>query len=228
SFLLEEKPTDYVWTDVNNALRIYDYTCDMEDTSITVGAVDSVTVNADNFKIIEENSGKETLLGKIDYTGNPGNSDFGRVLIKPAEDLEPESWYVLKVLGGIADSSGNKMGEDSAVVFERRFKAFSCNYDSSDCVRDTTAPAVLEWRNLGAAFEVSFSELIAPESVTDSSVYVPRVKGELFLRNECGQTFVRFVSSRRVSFFGRVAYITGGVVDIAGNKIKEVDHYFER
>jgi len=227
-FLIEDKSTDYIWTDVNIALNIYDYTWDMTDTSITVGAVNSVTVNTGNFKIIEENSGKELLIGKINYTGDPDSSNFGQVLIKPADNLEPESRYILKVLGGVSDLHGNKIGEDSSVVFEKEFKTFFCNYDSSECVRDTTAPEVLDWRNLGAAFEVSFSELIAPESVTDSSVYIPRVEGELLLRNECGHTSVRFVSSKRVSLFGRTAFITEQVSDIAGNKIEEVDHYFAR
>jgi hypothetical protein len=228
SFLLEGKSTDYIWTDVNVALSIYDYTWDISDTSITVAAVDSVTVDADNFKIIEENSGKEAIIEEIDYTDNPDSSDFGRAIIKLASNLQPESFYVLKVFGGIADSSGNKMGEDTAVVFEKRFKTFSCNHDSTECVPDTTAPLVLGWENLGTAFEVSFSELIAPESVTDSSIYIPRVEGKLFLRNECGQTSVRFVSSRRVGLFGREAFITDILSDIAGNKIKEVNYYFPR
>jgi len=227
-FLVKGKPTDYVWTDSDIALNIYDYTWDMTDNSITVGPVDSVTVNTDNFKIVEEKSLKETLIGKIHYTGSPDSSNFGRVFIEPAEVLEPESFYILRITGGIADLSGNKMGEKSSIVFERRFKTFSCNHDSSSCVQDTTAPSVLSWKNLGTAFEVSFSELIAPESVTDSSIYIPRVEGKLFLRNEYGQTFVRFVSSRRVSLFGRTAFITKEVSDVAGNKIKEVDYYFER
>ena len=228
SFLIEGKSTGYVWTDANIALGIYDYTWDISDTSITVSAVDSATVNPDNIKIVEEKGGKEAIIEEIDYTDNADSSDFGRALIKLAGNLEPESFYVLKVFGGIADSSGNKMGEDSSVVFEKRFKTFSCNHDSSECVPDTTAPSVLDWKNLGTAFEVSFSELIAPESVTDSSVYVPRVEGKLFLRNERGQTSVRFVPSRRVSFFGREAFVTDEISDIAGNKIKEVEHYFER
>lgn len=228
SFLIEGKSTGYVWTDANIALSIYDYAWDISDTSITVAAVDSATVNTNNFKIVEENGGKEAIIEEIDYTDNPDSLYFGRVLIKLAGNLEPESFYVLKVFGGIADSSGNKIGEESSVVFEEKFKTFSCNHDSSECVSDTTAPSVLDWKNLGTVFEVSFSELIAPESVTDSSLYVPRVEGELFLRNERGQTSARFVSSRRVSFFGREAFITDEIRDIAGNKIKEVEHYFER
>ena len=92
SFLIEGKSTGYVWTDANIALGIYDYTWDISDTSITVAAVDSATVNPDNIKIVEEKGGKEAIIEEIDYTDNADSSDFGRALIKLAGNLEPESF----------------------------------------------------------------------------------------------------------------------------------------
>ncbi len=227
-FLISGKPTEYVWTDVDLALDIYDYTWEMVDTSIIVGAVDTVTLNKNKFKIFEESSKEEVTIKDIDYIYNPDTADFGRVVIDPAGNLKPERFYILRVLGGISDLYGNKLGRVDSVVFEKKFKTFSCNYDSTECVEDTTAPVVLNWRNLGPSFEVSFSELIDPESVTESSVYIPEVKGELSLRNECGQTFVRFTTLRRLSIFGHTAFVTGEVSDLTGNKVKEVSHYFER
>ncbi len=227
-FLIEGQPTDYGWTDADIALAIYDYTWETADTSIIVASVDTATLDKDKFKIVEERTKKEVIIKDINYIGNPDTADFGRVLIDPADNLEPESYYILKVMGGISDLSGNKLGRDDSVVFEKRFKTFSCNHDSSECARDTTAPAVLNWRVIGPAFEISFSELINPESVTDSSVYVPELKGELTLRNEFGQTYLRFTTLRRRSVFGYTAYVTEKVEDMAGNKAKEVSHYFER
>lgn len=227
-FLIEGQPTDYGWTDADIALAIYDYTWEMADTSIIVASVDTATLDKEKFKIVEESTEKEVLIKNINYIGDPDTADFGRVLIDPANNLEPESYYILKVMGGISDLSGNKLGREDSVVFEKRFKTFSCNHDSSECVRDTTAPAVLKWRVIGPAFEVSFSELINPESVTDSSVYVPELKGELFLRNECGQSYLRFTTLKRKSVFGYTAFVTEKVKDMAGNKAKEASFYFER
>jgi hypothetical protein len=227
-FLINGEPTDYVWTDVNLALAIYDYTWDMVDTSITVGALDTATLSKDKFKIVEEISKEEVTLKDVNYVSDADSSDFGRVVIDPADNLQPERFYILRVMGGISDLYGNKLGKTDSVVFEKKFKTFSCNYDSTECVSDTTAPVVLSWRNLGPSFEVSFSELINSESLTDSSVYIPDVKGELSTRNECGQTFVRFTTLRRQSVFGHMAFVTGKVSDFAGNKVKEVSYYFER
>jgi hypothetical protein len=227
-FLIEGKPTDYVWTDVDIALNIYDYTWKMADTSIIFRAVDAATLNKSKFKIIDENSKKELSIKDIDYIGDRDSVNFGRVLIDPADNLKPERFYILRVLGGISDSSGNKLGKVGSVVFEKRFKTFSCNHDRTKCVKDTTAPVVLNWRNLGPSFEVSFSELIDLESVTKSSVYIPDAEGELSARNECGQTFVRYTTLKRQSIVGHTAFVTGEVKDLAGNKVKEVSYYFER
>lgn len=227
-FLIEGKPTDYVWTDADIALNIYDHTWEAADTSIIFRAVDASTLNKSKFKIIDEESKKELGIKDIDYIGDKDAENFGRVLIDLADNLKPGSFYILKVLGGISDSHGNKLGKVGSVVFEKRFKTFSCNHDRTECIKDITAPVVLNWRNLGPSFEVSFSELIDHESVTASSVYIPDVKGELSLRNDCGQTFVRFTTSRRQSIVGHIAFVTEEVKDIAGNKVKEVSNYFER
>ena len=227
-FSIDDKTTDYVWTDVNIVLAIYDYTWDMLDTSIVVGALDTVTLNRDKFQIIEESSKEEVKLKDVSYIGDIDSSDFGRVVVDPADNLKPERFYILRVLGGISDLYGNRLGSADSVVFEKKFKTFSCDYDSTECARDTTAPVVLSWRNLGPSFEVSFSELINSKSLTDSSVYVPDAKGEISFRNECGQTFVRFTTLKRLSIVGRMAFVTGKVSDLAGNKVKEVSHYFER
>jgi hypothetical protein len=227
-FLIKGQSTDYICTDVDIALNIYDYTWKMADTSITFRAVDAATLNKSKFRIIDENSKKEVGIKDIEYIGDKEDENFGRVLIDPADNLKGESFYILRVMGGISDSSGNVLGTRNSVVFEKRFRTFSCDSDSSECVEDKTAPMVLNWRNLGPAFEVSFSELIDPESVTGRSVYIPDVEGELSLRNECGQTFVRFINSRRLSIFGYTAFITEEVKDFAGNKIEGVSHYFAR
>jgi hypothetical protein len=227
-FLIEGQPTDYGWIDADIALAIYDYTWDTADTSIIVASVDTATLDKDKFKIVEESTQKEVLIKEINYIGNPDTADFGSVLIDPVDNLEPESYYILKVLGGISDFFGNKLGEDGSVVFEKRFKTFSCNHDSSECARDTTAPVVLKWRVIGPAFEISFSELINPESVTDGSIYVPELEGKLSLRNEGGQTYLRFTTLMRKSVFGYTAFVTEKVEDMAGNKAKEASFYFER
>ncbi len=227
-FLIEGQPTDYGWTDADIALAIYDYTWETADTSIIVASVDTATLDKDKFKIVEESTKKEVLIKGINYISNPDTADFGRVVIEPLGNLEPESYYILKIMGGISDFSGNKLGREDSVVFEKRFKTFSCNHDSSECARDTTAPVVTNWRNLGPSFEISFSELINPESVTDSSIYVSELKGKLYLRNEGGQTLVRFTTTRRRSIFGYTAFVTEKVEDMAGNKAKEVSYYFER
>jgi hypothetical protein len=227
-FLIKGQVTDYICTDVDIALSIYDYTWKMSDTSITFRAVDAATLNRSKFKIIDEQSKKEVRIKDIDYVEDKDSEKFGRVLIDPASDLRPQSLYLLRVMGGIADSSGNKLGGEKSVVFEKRFRTLFCNSDSTQCVEDNTAPVVLNWRNLGPSFEVSFSELIDPRSITSESVYIDGVEGELSYRNECGQTFVRFTTSRRISLFGSTAFVTEGVRDLAGNKVKESSHYFSR
>jgi hypothetical protein len=227
-FFINGKTTDCVWTDVDISLNIYDYTWEMADTSIIVAAVDTVTLDKNKFKIVEEKSKREVDIRDVDYIGNPDTANFGRVLIDPADNLEPERFYILRVFGGISDFYGNQLGSVDSVVFEKKFKTFSCNHDSTQCIEDTTAPVVLSWRNLGTSFEVAFSELIDPESITDSSVYIPDAKGELSFRNEYGQTFVRFTTLKRLSIVGHTAFVTGEVSDMAGNKLKEVNYYFER
>lgn len=228
-FLAEEKPTDYIWTDADIALYIYDYTWEEADTSIKVGVLDTATVDEHKFEIVEEKSKQPVSIGNIEYIADPDTAYFGRVVIDPANNLKPGAFYTLKVRGGIADSSGNKLGTEDSVVFEKKFKTFFCNYDSSECVSDTVSPVVLNLENIGSYFEASFSELIDPETVSDSSVYIPDVEGDLYLRNEGGQTFVRFIASGRLSLFGYTVHITEEVADIAGNNIKEeVIHYFER
>jgi hypothetical protein len=227
-FLIKGKSTDFVCTDVDIALNIYDYTWKVADTSITFRAVDANTLNKSKFRIIDENSKKEVGIKDIKYIGDKEDENFGRVLIDPADNLKGESFYILRMMGGISDSSGNELGVENSVVFEKRFRTFYCNSDSTQCVEDKTAPVVLNWKNLGPAFEVSFSELIDPEGVTGSSVYIPDVEGELSLRNEYGQTFVRFINSRRLNIFGYTAFVTEEVKDFAGNKINGVSHYFAR
>jgi len=225
-FLINEKPTDYLWTDVNIALSIYDYAWELADTSVIVGAVDTATISKDDFKIIEENSGEKVTLKSVSYIADPNNADFGKVIIDPGDNLKPQSWYVLRVFGGISDMSGNKLGEEDSVVFQQDFRTFTCNHDSTECVRDTISPVVLDWKDLGPSFEVAFSEIINAESISDSSVYIPDVKGEISLRNELGQTFVRFTTLKRVSVSGYTAFVTDEIRDLSGNKIKEVSHYF--
>jgi hypothetical protein len=228
-FLIGEKKTPYVWTDVNIALYIYDYTWKLADTSIVVRAVNSNTVKKDNFVIVEESSKKKVSLKSVTYGDNPDSADFGRVVIVPSGNLKPESWYILRVLGGISDSYGNKLGMNDAVVFEKKFRTFFCNHDSTECVKDTTAPVVLSWKNLGSSFEVEFSEMIDAKSVNKSSVYLSEAKGDLYIRNECGRTFVRFTTLKRISISGHTGFVTEGVKDLVGNKIKEVvSNYFEK
>lgn len=227
-FLIKGQSTDYICTDVDIALNIYDYTWEMADTSITFRAVDAATLNKSRFKIIDEQSKKEVRIKDIDYVEDKDSEKFGQVLIDPDGNLKPESFYVLRVMGGISDSSGNKLGTDKSVVFEKRFRTLSCNSDSTECVDDKTAPVILNWRNLGPSFEVSFSELIDPRSITSKSIYIEGVDGELSYRNECGQTYLRFTTSSRISLFGSTAFVTGEVRDLSGNKVKESSHYFAR
>ncbi len=227
-FLINEKSTDYLWTDVNIALEIYDHTWQTADTSVIVGKVDAATLSKDDFKIVEEKSGKEITLRSITYIDDLTDADFGRVIIDPTDNLKPQSWYILRVLGGISDMSGNKLGKDDSVVFEEKFRTFTCNHDSTECILDTIPPVILNWKNLGPSFEVAFSELIDIASVTDSSVYIPEVEGDLSIRNEYGQTFVRFATLKRGSVSGYTGFVTEEVRDLAGNKIKEVSYYFER
>jgi hypothetical protein len=228
NFIIEGQCTDYVWTDVDIALNIYDYTWEAADTSITFRAVDAATLNKSKFKIIDEQSNKEVVIKDIEYIGDKNSENFGRVLIDPVDNLNPDSFYILKVLEGISDSNGNKLGTGNSVVFEKRFRTLFCNSDSTRCIEDKTAPVILNWRNIGPAFEISFSELIDPKSITDRSVYIEGVEGELSYRNECGQTFVRFITSRRISLFGYTAFVTGEIRDLSGNKVKESSHYFAR
>jgi len=226
-FLVKKKIGDYIWTDANLALNIYDYTWKNADTSVVVRAVDSASIEVNDFKIIEENVGKEIAIKGVSYIDDAENPVFGRVMIEPVEDFKPQTWYVLSVLGDISDDEGNRLGKSGSVVFETRFKTFNCNSDSSECIDDTASPEVVKWENLGVSFEVSFSEIIDSESINDSSIYIPKVEGELSLRNDCGQTFVRFTTSKRISLSGYTVFVTGEIRDLAGNKIKEVSHYFE-
>lgn len=227
-FLVGEKKASYIWTDVDIALEIFDYTWQLADTSVIIGAVDTATVDKNDFKIVAKNSGKEVFLESVKYIHDLEDEDFGKVIIDPKDNLKPQSWYILQVLGRISDMNGNKLGEDDSVVFEKDFVTFNCNHDSTECSSDTVPPEVLNWRNLGPSFEVTFSETIDAESVNDSSIYIPKVEGELSARNECGHTFVRFTTSKRVGVSGYTAFVTGEVKDLAGNKVKEVSHYFER
>jgi len=226
-FLVKKKIGDYIWTNANIALNIYDYTWKSADTSVVVRAVDSASIGVNDFKIIEENAGKEITIKGVSYVNDIKNPVFGRVIIETGENFRPQTWYLLSVLGDISDDEGNRLGKSGSVVFETRFKTFNCNSDSSECIDDTASPEVVKWENLGVSFEVSFSEIIDSESINDSSIYIPKVEGELYLRNECGQTFMRFTTSKRISLSGYTVFVTGEIRDLAGNKIKEVSHYFE-
>ncbi len=226
-FLVKKKIGDYIWTNANIALNIYDYTWKSADTSVVVRAVDSASIGVNDFKIIEENAGKEITIKGVSYVNDIKNPVFGRVIIETGENFRPQTWYLLSVLGDISDDEGNRLGKSGSVVFEKRFKTFNCNSDSSECIDDTASPEVVKWENLGVSFEVSFSEIIDSESINDSSIYIPKVEGELYLRNECGQTFMRFTTSKRISLSGYTVFVTGEIRDLAGNKIKEVSHYFE-
>jgi hypothetical protein len=227
-FLVENKISNYVWTDANIALHIYDYTWRSADTSVVVRSVDSASIGVDDFKIVEENTGEEIVIKGISYIDDKKNPVFGRVIIEPLRNFKPQRWYVLKVFGGISDEEGNELGENNSVVFEKKFKTFNCNSDSSECIKDTISPEVVKWKNFGIAFEVFFSEILDPESINENSVYVPKLEGELSIRNYCGQTIVRFTTSRRVNLSGYTVFLTGEIKDFSGNKIKEVSHYFER
>jgi len=226
-FLIEKKISDYVWTDASLALNIYDYTWQNADTSIVIAAVDSASIGKDDFKVIDQNSGKEIVVKSVSYISDDKNPLFGRVILELTENFKAQSWYTLNVFGGISDDKGNKLGKSDSVVFRKKFKTFNCNSDSSECVKDTSSPEVINWENLGFSFEVSFSEIMDPESINENSVYVPDVEGKLFLINEYGYTTVRFVSSKRITLSGSNVFITVEVRDLAGNKMKEVSHYFE-
>jgi hypothetical protein len=226
-FLIENKISDYVWTDANIALNIYDYTWQNADTSIIVVAVDSASIGKDDFKVIDQNSGEEISVKRVSYISDDKNPIFGRIILEMEENFEPQSWYALNVFGDISDYNGNKLGERDSIVFEKAFKTFNCNSDSSECLKDTVSPEIINWENLGVSFEVSFSEIIDPESINENSIYIPDIEGELFLRNEYGYTTVRFVSSKRITLSGSNVFVTVEVRDLAGNKMKEVSHYFE-
>ncbi len=226
-FLVEKKIGDYIWTNADLAINIYDYTWKSADTSVVVRAVDSASIGVNDFKIIEENGGKEIDIKGVSYVDDIKNPVFGRVIIETGENFRPQTCYILNVFGNISDDEGNRLGKSDSVVFEKRFKTFNCNSDSSECIDDTTSPEVVKWENLGVSFEVSFSEIVDSESINDSSIYIPKVEGELSLRNECGQTFMRFTTSKRVNLSGYTVFLTGEIKDLAGNKIKEVSHYFE-
>lgn len=226
-FLIDGDNTEYIWTDVKLVIYLYDYTWGLADTSVKVQAVDSSTISEDAFEIINERSQKKMAFESVTYISDSLSTDFGRVIIKPSQDFEPGTSYTLKVSGGISDTHGNKLGRKDSVIFTRKFKTFSCNHDSSKCFPDTVAPRVLSWKNLGPAFEVVFSEIIDVSSVTDSSVYLAKVDGDLYIRNECGQSFVRFVTSGRSSVSGYTGFVTGEVMDLAGNRLgKTEEHYF--
>lgn len=227
-FLVENKISNYVWTDANIALNIYDYTWRSADTSVVVRAADSTSIGVEAFEILEENSGEEIAVKEISYINDKKNPVFGRVIIEPAQNFKPQRWYFLKVYGGISDEEGNKLGESDSVVFEKKFKTFNCNSDSSECIKDTISPEVVKWEDFGVAFEISFSEILDSESINENSVYVPKLEGELSIRNYCGQTFVRFTTSKRINLSGYTVFLTGEIRDLSGNKIKEVSHYFER
>jgi hypothetical protein len=227
-FLIKNKISDYTWIDADLTLHIYDYTWRSSDTSVIVRAVDSASIGADDFMIVEENSGKEVAVRGISYINDTKNPVFGRVVIEPSRNFKPQRWYVLKVYGGILDEEGNKLGESNSIVFEKKFKTFNCNSDSSECIKDTISPEVVKWKNFGIAFEVSFSEILDSESINENTIYVPKLEGELSIRNYCGQTFVRFTTSKRVNLAGYTVFLTGEIRDLSGNKIKEVSHYFER
>jgi hypothetical protein len=225
--VIKNKISDYIWTDADLALRIYDYTWRSVDTSVFVRAVDSASIGADDFKIVEENSGKEIAVKGISYISDTKNPVFGRVIIGKVENFKPQSWYTLKVFGGILDEKGNKLGESKSVVFEEKFKTFNCNSDSSQCIKDTIPPEIVSWKNFGVSFEVSFSEIMNSESINKSSIHIPKVEGELSMRNYCGQTIVRFTTLKRVNVLGNTVFLSGEITDLAGNKLKEVSYYFE-
>ncbi len=227
-FCIGGDPTPYIWTDANIALYIYDYSWNILDTSAIVSAVDSSSVKKNNFEIVEKNNKQKIPLKSVTYIDSSGASDFGKVVIEPSLPLKPDRRYLLRVLGGISDTSGNKLGKDDSVVFEKDFVTFNCNHDSTECVSDTIPPEVLSWRNLGPSFEVAFSEMIDTKSLSDSSIYVPELEGELSVRDECGYTFVRFITSKHVGVSGYTAFVTGKVKDLTGNKVREVSHYFKR
>ena len=226
-FLIGVKVSDYIWTDANVALNIYDYKWKNADTSVVIVALDSASVGKDDFEVVEQESGKEIFIKNVSYIDDDKNPVFGRVIIEPIENFKPQSWYIFRVFGNISDDSGNKLGESDSVVFEKRFRTFNCTSDSSECVEDTTSPKIVKWENFGVSFEVSFSEIMDAESINESSIYIPKVEGEFSIRNECGQTIVRFTTSKRVGVSGYTVFLSGEITDLAGNKLKEVSYYFE-
>ncbi|MEO0293062.1 MAG: hypothetical protein ABIN61_02430 [candidate division WOR-3 bacterium] len=225
-FFAEGAPSSIGWKDVELALYIYDYTW-LKERTLILSVVDSNTIKKDKFKIVEEN-GEEIPLKEIYYIVDPFSPFFGAVFIKPYF-LKAGKTYEVMVFGDISDLSGNKIGEKGSVVFKKKFKASNCNYKKTECEKDTIPPIVLSWKDLGYGFEVVFSEIIDSLSITKNSIYLEDDEGNLFFRNECGNTFVRFLSLKRKDISGKIGFVTEEIKDLSGNKLKErLSHYFGR
>ncbi|MCD6399182.1 Ig-like domain-containing protein [candidate division WOR-3 bacterium] len=215
-FLIGGTTTSYIWTDVDVAVDIMDL-----DSNYALTGVDPNTINSNTVMIIEKNSGYKVPLESITYEGDTSASDFGRVLLKPQNDLKPATTYFLRLLGSIADKAGNKLDENNYIAYEGYFTTLACNHDSTVCAEDVTPPSVVAWHNLGSSFEVEFSERIDRNTITLSTIYLSYPgygEGVLTVRDEDGHTIVKFTRGDGNSVSGYTAYVTGEIKDLAGNR----------
>lgn len=209
----------YYWTDVDLAIDVTDQTW-ASDTTMVPAGVDVNTVNENTVILIERDSGDQVAVSDIDYEADTSNTDFGRITLKPDENLKPGTWYTFKLLGEIADEAGNKLDKNNVVAFEEEFLTMSSDHDSSSVADDVIPPSIDNWIDGYSYFEVEFSEKLDETTVNASTIYLidggERVPGGLTVMIEDGKTVVRFTPSQ--VYVNGTAYVTGEIKDVAGNK----------
>ena len=216
-FLLSGTPTGYIWTDVDIAIDIRNYSLRKSDTTWVVVGADESTIDATTAMLLETNSGEVVELSDVDYDDDTTSTEFSRLVLKPNANLKPGTTYTLRLLGAIADDVGIKLDEGNYVAYEEDFTTRCCTHDSSEIADDIEPPYVVGWYALNSHFEVEFSEILDPATITLSTVYLSGETGVLSVRTEAGHTFVRFTTSDGSSVSGW-AYATAELKDLAGNR----------
>jgi len=220
-FLIGDSVVYDVWTDVDVAINIVDLTIDASDSSLHIVGVDPNTINGTTMMLILANSGEKVSLDGVTYEDDTSETNFGRVTVKPEENLEPGTEYFLRIFGAIADEAGNKLDEDDIIEAEYYFTTLGRNIDSTEVADDIEPPYVVSWSALNSHFEVEFSEEIDESTIALSTVYLSYPgygDGVLSIRNEGGHTIVRFTRGDGNSVSGYTGWVSPEIKDLAGNR----------
>ncbi len=226
-FLIGDSVVSDAWTDVDVAIDIYDLTWDRRDGSVVIVGADKKTIDETTVTLVSIDKGEEVALSDVIYGDDTSAIDFGRITVKPAHNLKPNTAYIMRLLGSIADNKGNKLWRYDNIAFEGEFTTLACNHDSSEC-REVIIPfTVVTWTNLGSSFEVEFSGKIDRNTITKSTIYLEvggvRIGGILSVRDEGTHTIVRFSRVDGNSVSGTTAYVTFEISDLAGNRREKTE-----